>query len=198
MKNILSIILVLFFTTAFAQTKKNETKKETENSVTRTFIDNSDKTRINKDWSLAAEFKSGIGETVTFFPVQVVNLDTKNTINAIELDMMTKRVTAPLAPAIISSSNVWIDYDEIDSFIAFIENNIVPNLDLKYKDKSSEFIFQAKELTLKFLIHEKRQRLTIEINGSDGEPFWTESQVDKFPKLLPMLKKVKNKELNFE
>lgn len=198
MKNILSIILVLFFATTFAQSKKTEEKKEASTSITRSFIDNASKTRINKDWSLAAEFKSGIGETVTFFPVQIVNLDTKNTINAIELDMMTKQITAPLAPAILNFSNVWIDYDEIDSFIAFIENNIVPNLDLKYKDKSSEFIFQAKELTLKFLIHEKRQRLTIELNNSDGQPFWTESQVDKFPKLLPMLKKVKNKELNFE
>ena len=180
-----------------AQKTKSEKEVKTTSSQTRQFIDNSLKTRINKDWSLAAEFKSGIGETVTFFPVQIVNLDSKNTIRAIELDMMTKQMTAPLAPAILNFSNVWIDYDEIDSFIAFIENNIVPNLDLKYKDKSSEFIFQAKELTLKFLIHEKRQRLTIEINDSDGQPFWTETQVDKFPKLLPMLKKVKNKELSF-
>lgn len=177
---------------------KTEDKKEIPTSETRTFIDNSDKTRINKDWSLAAEFKSGIGETVTFFPVQIIDLDTKATINAIELDMMTKQATAPLAPAIMQYSTVWIDYDEIDSFIAFIENNIIPNLNLKYKDKSSEFIFQAKELTLKFLIHERRQRLTIEINNSNALPFWTETQVENFPKLLPMLKKVKNKELKFE
>ena len=143
-----------------------------------------------------AEFKSGIGETVTFFPVQIVDLDTKKEINTIELDMMTK-VGSGLV-AIPFFATVWIDYDEIDSFIAFIENNIVPNLELKFKDKSSEFIFQAKEITLKFLVHEKRQRLTIEINNNDGSPpFWTESQVDKFPRLLPMLKKVKNKEIKF-
>lgn len=196
------IILIAFFlsTFAFCQQGKTAIPKETNkiSSVTRTFIDNSEKTRINKDWSLSAEFKSGLGEKATFFPVQLINIDTKSTVNAIELEMFTISGAAPFRPGTIEQSSVWIDYDEIDSFIAFIENNIIPNLDLKYKDKSSEFIFQAKELTLKFLIHEKRQRLTIEINNSNAQPFWTETQVDNFPKLLPMLKKVNNKELKFE
>jgi hypothetical protein len=98
----------------------------------------------------------------------------------------------------MQQTNAWIDYDEIDSFISFIENNVIPNMNLKYKDKSSEFIFQAKEITLKFLIHEKRKRLTIELNNSQTMPFWTETQVDNLPKLLPILKAVKNKELKFE
>lgn len=192
----ITTLFICFFT--IAQNKKTEVKPENSTSETRTFIDNSEKTRINKDWSLSAEFKSGIGEKVTFFPVQIIDIDTKKTINAIELEMLTITGAAPFRPGTSELSSIWIDYDEIDSFIAFIENNIIPNLDVKYKDKSSEFIFQAKELTLKFLIHEKRQRLTIEINNSNAMPFWTETQVDNFPKLLPMLKKVKNKELKFE
>jgi len=68
----------------FSQNKKTENNKEPLNSNTRTFIDNANKTRINKDWSLSAEFKSGIGETVTFFPVQIIDLDTKNEINIFE------------------------------------------------------------------------------------------------------------------
>jgi len=43
-------------------------------SETRKFIENAETTRVNKDWSLIAEFRSGIGETVEFFPIQIVNL----------------------------------------------------------------------------------------------------------------------------
>jgi hypothetical protein len=78
--------------------------------------------------------------------------------------MMVKQTAGILGTIAIQQTNAWIDYDEIDSFISFIENNVIPNMNLKYKDKSSEFIFQSKEITLKFLIHEKRKRLTIELN----------------------------------
>lgn len=194
-KIITSFVLLACFCT-YAQVKKPTVKPEPLNSTTRTFIDNANKTRINKDWSLSADFKSGIGETVTFFPVQIIDLDSKKIINALQLDMMVK-VSLGLG-GYMQQTNAWIDYDEIDSFITFIENHVAPNLDLKYKDKSSEFIFQAKEITLKYLIHEKRKRLTIELNNSETMPFWTETQIDNLPKLLPMLKAVKNKELKFE
>ncbi len=196
MKKIILCFILLNSIYTFAQVKKPTVKPEPLNSSTRTFIDNSEKTRINKDWSLAADFKSGIGETVTFFPVQIIDLDGKKIINALQLDMMVK-VSLGLG-GYMQQTNAWIDYDEIDSFIAFIENHVVPNLDIRYKEKSSEFIFQAKEITLKYLIHEKRKRLTIELNNAETMPFWTETQIDNLPKLLPMLKAVKNKELKFE
>lgn len=195
MKTKLLFLLLFAFCAMNAQKIKPKEDKPKLTSVTRSFIDNSKKTRINKDWSLEAEFKSGIGETVTFYPVQIVDLDTRKEINAIELVMFTKAQAGLVM--VPQTQSVWIDYDEVESFIAFIEDNIVPNINLKFRDKSSEFIFQAKEITLKFLVHERRQRLTIEINNADNAPFWTESQVDNFPKLLPMLKKVKNKELKF-
>jgi len=195
MNKFLYLIVIMWSSIILSQTQKNLPKKEELNSNTRTFIDNSNKTRINKDWSLEAEFKSGIGEKITFFPVQIIDLDTKKEINALQLDMMVKMRTG--FGGIPIEYDAWIDYDEIDSFIAFIENHVAPNLELKYKEKSSEFIFQAKEITLKFLIHEKRKRLTVELNNSETLPFWTETQVDNLPKLLPMLKAVKNKELRF-
>lgn len=198
MKKIILLILVFcIHGVIISQNKMTENNKEPLISATRTFIDNSNKTRINKDWSMSAQFKSGIGETVTFYPVQIIDIDTKKTINAIQLDMMVKQTAGILGTVAIQQTYAWIDYDEIDSFISFIENNIAPNLDLKFKDKSSEFIFQAKEITLTFLIHEKTRRLTVELNNNEILPFWTETQVDNFPKLLPMLRMVKNKELKF-
>ena len=81
-------------------------------------------------------------------------------------------------------------------FIYFIEKNVIPNLDLKFKDKSSEFIFKANEMTLTYYIYEKKRRLTIKLNVYDDSKFnnytfWTETQVSKIPRLLEVLKIIK-------
>lgn len=59
-------------------------------SSTRKFIDEAQFTRINKDWTTIAEFKSGIGETVEFFPIEVINLKTGETTKTLQLDMKIK------------------------------------------------------------------------------------------------------------
>jgi len=58
MKKIIFCIILLNSIYLQAQVKKPIEKPEPLNSATRTFIDNSQKTRINKDWSFLAEFKS--------------------------------------------------------------------------------------------------------------------------------------------
>ncbi len=90
----------------------------------------------------------------------------------------------------------WVGLDEITDFINFVEKNVIPNLDMKLKKKSSEFIFNAKEVTLSYFVHEKRRRLTIKLNNYDDSEiknytFWTETQVDKLPNLLEVLKLIK-------
>lgn len=90
----------------------------------------------------------------------------------------------------------WVGIDEIEEFIDFVEDNVIPNLDLKFKGKSSEFIFKAKEMTLSYFIYEKDRRISIKLNSYDNDKilnytFWTETQVDKIPKLLAVLKKIK-------
>lgn len=211
MKNFkLLLILILNFHFGIAQ--------ETEISDARKIIENAQANRINKDWSSMAEFKSGIGETVQFYPVQIVDLKTGEKINALQVDMAIKIKNNELnALQAVSSGNVaaiatslindgmlsaWVDLDEIAEFIIFIEQHIAPNLDLRYKDKSSEFIFNAKEITIKYLVNEKNRKLSIILNSmaDNGIPyyFWTEARVDKIPELLPMLKSIKNKELKFE
>lgn len=180
MKNHFYNIFFLFFMSiSFGQNIESSTRK---------FIDEAQFTRINKDWTTIAEFKSGIGETVEFYPIEVINLKTGEKRNALQLDMQIKK------PEVFKTA--WVGIEEINEFIEFIEKNVIPNLDLKFKDKSSEFIFKANEMTLSYFIYEKKSRLTIKLNSYDDSEiknytFWTETQVDKIPDLLEILKIIK-------
>jgi len=178
-KNILTLLTLLISIYSIGQNIESTTRK---------FIDESQYTRINKDWTTTAEFKSGIGEYVKFFPIEVIDLKSGKKMNALQLDMLIKK------PDIYKTA--WVGLDEIDDFINFVEKNVVPNLDMKLKKKSSEFIFNAKEMTLSYFVYEKKRRLTIKLNDYDDSEiknytFWTETQVDKIPRLLEVLKLIK-------
>ncbi|WP_136668313.1 hypothetical protein [Flavobacterium sp. H122] len=181
MKYYITLIAVLFSIFSYSQ-------KENEESSTRKFIDKAQFTRINKDWTTIAEFKSGIGEYVNFYPIEVIDLKTGEKVNALQLDMYIKN------PDILKTA--WVGIDEVEEFITFVENNVIPNLDLKFKDKSAEFIFKAKEMTFSYFVYEKVRKITIKLNSYDNDKilnytFWTETQVDKIPRLLTVLKKIK-------
>jgi hypothetical protein len=177
-----------------------------EESMIRKFMNDASRTRINKDWSLVAEFRSGTNEYVQFFPVQAINLLTNETVNALQIDMLIKplQTSALGASGVAISRTAWVGLEEIDDFMDFLEKSVLPNIKLRYKDKSSEFIFKSKELTFKYLVDEKRRRLTVSINNYDYNEvnnryfeFWTEARVDNIEELLPILKSVKNKNLVF-
>jgi hypothetical protein len=176
-----SLVLLFLMSTAMAFGQNIE-------SSTRKFIDEAQFTRINKDWTTIAEFKSGIGEFVNFYPIEVINLKTGEKRVALQLDMFIKN------PDI--NKTAWIGLEEINEFIAFIEENVIANLELRFKDKSSEFIFKANEMTLSYFVYEKKRRLTIKLNSYDDSEiknytFWTETQVNKIPRLLEILKILK-------
>ena len=178
-KTLFTIVLIFTVLFSFGQNIESSTRK---------FIDEAQFTRINKDWTTIAEFKSGIGETVEFYPIEVINIKTGEKRNALQLDMKIKQ------PDVFKTA--WIGLEEINEFIGFIEDNVIPNLDLRFKDKSSEFIFKANEMTLYYFVYEKKRRLTIKLNSYDDSEFknytfWTETQVDKIPRLLEILKIIK-------
>jgi hypothetical protein len=151
MKNQSLVLLFLILTAvSFGQNIESSTRK---------FIDEAQFTRINKDWTTIAEFKSGIGEFVNFYPIEVINLKTGEKRVALQLDMFIKN------PDI--NKTAWIGLEEINEFIAFIEENVIPNLELRFKDKSSEFIFKANEMTLSYFVYEKKRRLTIKLHVLD-------------------------------
>lgn len=161
---------------------------QAKESTTRKFIDEAQFTQINKDWNTIAEFQSGIGKYVNFYPIEVINLKSNTKVRALQLDMFIKK------PEVYKTA--WVGLDEIDEFILFIENNVVPNLELKFKKQSTEYIFKAKEMTFSYLVDEKRKRISITLNNYDGGEipnyyFWTETQVNKIPNLLEVLKKIK-------
>lgn len=181
MKNILLTILFLSFTViSIGQNIESSTRK---------FINEAQFTRINRWWGTKAEFKSGIGETVEFYPIEVINLKTGEKRKALQLDVTIKQPN--------EVKTAWIGLEEINEFIRFIEDYVIPNLELQaHKDTSSEFVFKANEMTLSYIIYEKRKRLTIKLNSYDDSPyynykFWTETQVDEIPGLLEILKLIK-------
>ncbi len=178
----LILFTFLFMLSGSVVAQKN---KENVESTTRVFIDKAQFTQINKDWNTVADFNSGIGEYVQFYPIEVIDLKTKEKVKALQLDMYIKK------PEIYKTA--WVGLDEIDEFIQFIEKNVIPNLDLKFKKKSTEYIFKAKEMTFSYLVDEKRKRISIWLNNYEKEgqlnySFWTETQVEKIPDLLKVLK----------
>lgn len=179
-KKYITILTILFSIFSYSQ-------KENQESTTRKFIEKAQFKRINKDWSTIAEFKSGIGEYVNFYPIEVIDLKSNEKVNALQLDMFIKNPD--------TFKTVWVGIDEVEEFITFVEKNVIPNLNLKFKDKSTEFIFTAKEMTFSYFVYEKDKKITIKLNSYDNPEilnytFWTETQVDKIPKLLEVLKKM--------
>ena len=80
-KIFLGFIFLIISTTIFSQNIESSTRK---------LIDNAEFTRINRNWRTLAEFKSGIGETVQIYPIEVINLKSGEKTEALQLDMRIK------------------------------------------------------------------------------------------------------------
>lgn len=186
-----ALIVLSFFAIAsiiYAQPKQKS------NSETRQFIENAEITQINKDWNIKAEFKSGLGEVVSFFPVEAIDLKSNKKVNSLQMDMTVIYQFAGRNTNYFKSS--WIDLNEVEEFIVFIEQYVIPNLKDKTERKQSvTYIFNSREITFSFYIEKSTRRISIYLkdNGSiDYEHyFWTESQVNKIPELLLILKEIK-------
>ena len=182
----LTTYLLLFVITINYSQKKN--------SDTRQFIENAEITQINKDWNVKAEFKSGIGELVSFFPVEAIDLKSNKKVKSLQMDMTITSQFFGKSSSYFKSS--WIDLNEVDEFILFIETYVIPNLKEKTERKqSTTYIFNSREITFSFYIEKSSKRISIYLkdNGvTDNERyFWTETQVNKIPELLTMLKEIK-------
>lgn len=176
----ITLFLVLISSIAFAQ----------ENSETRKFIDDAEFTQINRDWSIKAEFRSGLGEVVSFFPVEAIDLKSNSKINALQMDMT---VTDGNRSYFKSS---WIDLKEVDEFINFLESYVVPNLKDKAESRQSiTYVFNSKEIRFSFHIERNSKRISIYLKDfgvtDNYRYFWTETQVSRIPDLLNMLKQIK-------
>ena len=91
----------------------------------------------------------------------------------------------------------WIDVNEIAEFITFIESYVIPRLSNRTEDnKSNTYIFNSKEIVLKFLVNDKDKSNILSVYlKNDGEIddncyFWTETQIGKTRDLLTVLKTI--------
>jgi hypothetical protein len=154
-----------------------------------------------------ATFKSGIGESVEFFPIIFSVPNTKTEIHGLQLDAEVKPRDNQMKNSVSGfrlknkdfvKRSVFIDKIEVGKMIAYIERDIIPHLKDTYKNKSKEYVFKSKEMFFSFLIDEKDARITIHISdfgplgdgngGGDQIEFWTESKIDDIPKLLTTIK----------
>lgn len=182
-KILIRFLLVMSLAISYGQTEKT-------NSDTRVFIDNADFTQVNRDWNVNASLRSGVGEIVNFFPIEVIDLKSNQKVKSLQMDMTVN------GAGYTYSKSSWIDLNEIDEFVYFIEQYIIPNLKNKSDmNKSVTYIFNSKEITLCFSIENLKKRISIYLknNGvTDYEHyFWTETQVNKIPDLLAVLKQIK-------
>ena len=187
MNKFYKILLVIIPILTFSQERES-------NSNTRKFLDKADFTKIEKDWNKIANFKSGIGEEVAFFPVEATNLKNQEKIKSLQMDMDIKYELLGKTKSYFKSS--WIDLDEIEEFIEFLEKYVIPNLnDKTEKRQSVSYVFNSREMSFRFYIEEKNRRISIYLKDYgviDNEHyFWTESQVNKIPNLLEVLKQIK-------
>ncbi|WP_125719150.1 hypothetical protein [Flavobacterium ustbae] len=179
MKKLFALFLLLFAIT--------QNHSQPNNSVARQFIENAEILQLNKDWNIKAEFTTGLKEVLVFFPVEAIDLKSNTKIKALQVEMA-------LAENYFKSS--WIDLNEVNEFILFIEQYVIPNLkDKTEKNQSTTYIFNSKEITFSFHIQKTSRRISIYLkdNGLTDyrHYFWTETQVSKIPELLMMLKAIK-------
>ncbi|SHE79822.1 hypothetical protein [Chryseobacterium sp. OV279] len=169
-------------------------QKDDLNSSTRKFIDGADFTQVNKNWNITADFRSGMGEEVSFFPVEAINLKTNQKIKSIQVDMDAKYDFMGKSRRFFKTS--WLDLNEVEEFIQFIELYVIPNIkDKTEKKQSTTYIFNSKEISFNFYIEKNTRRISIYLKDfgvTDNEHyFWTESQVNKIPELLDVLRRIK-------
>ena len=63
------------------------TAQNDSNSNARNLIQNANISMVNRDWTTLATIKSGTGETVSFFPIEITDLKTGQKIKALQVDM---------------------------------------------------------------------------------------------------------------
>lgn len=176
-KILITFLLILIVSKNYSQ----------NNSETRQFIENKVMVQINRDWNVKAEFISGLKEVLSFYPIEAIDLKSNNKIKSLQMDM-------GLADNYFKSS--WIDLNEVDDFIVFIENYVIPNLkDKTEKKQSITYLFNSREITFHFSIQKSSRRMSIYLKDNGVKDnvhyFWSESQVNKIPELLKMLKEIK-------
>jgi len=157
-----------------------------------------------RDWNVVAIFKSGIGETATFYPVTFEVPDKNIQLFGLQVDVLVKSrennaisIGGGVVKAEFIERSIFIDKSDALAFINFLDEEVVPNLKKKYKKQSKEYVFKSKEMFFSFLIDESKARITMHLSdygplgnepGGRQIEFWTEAKIDDIPSLQAKLK----------
>ena len=199
-KLILSILLLSLEINA-----QNKFQSETDGaSELRGLINTSDAYFLSVDYSSVAEFKSGIGEYVDFYPSEFKNLNTNSITKGLKILI---KVMVPSIGLDGKSTNtalfrsIMLDDSEVKLFISFLEKHVGPKVGKadKKDPKKYETTIKFKEMIFTYASEGKSERITMYarnygVTGREkGETFiefWTESQVEKVADLILVLKKI--------
>jgi len=188
MKN--RITCLLLFTT-FLMTAQEKHKLSTASE----FINRSSYVQINMDENEKAIFKSGYGETVSFYPSEIVDLKLNTKMLGLQVESIYI-ISQQGMNTITTKETAWVGLEEIDDLVVWFENFVVPNLDSSAgKKKTVKYIFNCDELTLKFEIYNNTQIFSVILNYSNfpDKYFWTETKVKDIPKVVTALKFLQGK-----
>ncbi len=182
-----TILFCLFIFASYGQDARLSSASE--------FINHSTYVQINLDENEKAVFKSGLGETVEFYPAEIIDLkkETKSLGLAVESTFITGQVGMKTTSV---KETAWIGIEEVDDLIIWFDTYIVPNLDASAgKKKTVKYVFNCKEVMLKFEIYNNTQIFSVILNNSffKDKYFWTESKVRDIPNVINILKKLKSK-----
>ncbi len=173
-------------------------------SELRSVINKSDAYFLTIDYASVAEFKSGIGEFVNFYPAEFKNLNTNAVTKGLKIQM---KISIPvlLADGKTGSNMIYrsaiLDASDVKLFIEFLEKNVAAKVGKadKKDPKRYEATIKFKEIIFTYAYEKSSERITIFARdygvtgrnaGVDFIEFWTETQVDKVPDLLMVLKKI--------
>jgi hypothetical protein len=199
MKKILFLLLMAFILKAESQVQRAIVGQ----SIIRDNILAYSEFNFFRDWNVVATFKSGIGETVTFYPVTFEVPDKNVRLFGLQVDVLVKSrennaisIGGGIVKAEFIERSIFIDKSDAVAFVNFLEEEVVPNLKKKYKKQSKEYVFKSKEMFFSFLIDESKARITMHLadygplgNEPGGRQieFWTEAKIDDIPSLRAKL-----------
>ncbi|RZJ52923.1 MAG: hypothetical protein EOO44_10220 [Flavobacterium sp.] len=155
------------------------------------FIENSGSVQVNMDENEKTIFKSGFGESVAFYPSEIINLKNNKKINGLVVESSFIIKYRENNPEVYTKENAWIGLDEIPDLIVWLQDYVIPSLESNpAKKRTAKYIFNTKEVQFKFEIYNNNQIFTIAIKDTNYKDkyFWTETKVKDIPNILKTLK----------
>lgn len=159
------------------------------------FLKKSDQIQINMDENEKATFKSGLGETVEFFPSEIIDLKNNTKVKGLAIES-TFIVGSQGMATKYSKETGWVGMDELSEMIEWFEKYAIPNLNIVVdKNKTTKYIYNSKEIMITLLMNSNSKIFIVSLKNSlyQDKYFWTESKVKDIPSVLKTMKYLQSK-----